>query len=273
MLSTDLKSLDYDWSLLVGKVKTIAHKIKRRWIDLLNHRYDEKVYHNFLREHAGFFFIHDPHDQLIILSKLNLGNDFEVDFVRVTDQYSPGLAYELIEMKVPWVFPFTKKGIPSNHLVTAVQQIELRKRWIRENRYQVQKYFPFLARQIGHNQKFSYTIIIGTRKNSNRWLQEINDYSDSLGTSIRSFDFLTEMIEKRWYVGRVNSHLVEHATEDKLISLANPFFKAYTDQQWKNIRTTIMKSHPDSDGIADLLLSQREVNDSFYEFKKKCNRK
>src|SRR5690554_8201463 len=104
----------YDWPSLHTKNAHIIADIKRQWMDLLEKELPERMYHNYLKEHAGFFFA--KWRTYCVISKLKLGSEFETDFVTVSDHSSNGTFYEIIEIEKPQSKLFTKDGIPSRDL-------------------------------------------------------------------------------------------------------------------------------------------------------------
>lgn len=256
------------WSLLHREARDIVIKLEKRWNKLLRENAKEEVYHSFLAEHAGFFLARLFDDESIVISKLRLGANFVVDFVKTYDHLSAGIQYEFIEIETPGAPPYTKKGNPSARLMAAVQQIDNWRMWIKDNRYEFHKIFPFYNRGIAPSERLKFTIVIGTRKNSRQWLERRNHFSEEHSIRVRSFDFLTDNLKRRGFPDFVEPHLLEHCTWEQAIELANPFFIAYSDKAWRSLIASY-KHHSGSVELTKLLLDYREYNELLLKFRKK----
>ena len=257
-----------NWFLLNTEAKPILRKIEKKWLNLLKQKESEEKYHQFLSEHAGFLLARIYDFETIVISKLRLGADYIVDFIKTYDYRSAGIQYEFIELETPWSAPYTKSGNPSSRLVTAVQQIQNWKRWMRENRYEFRKLFPFYNKGLARDERYKYSIIIGNRKNSEQWLERRNQYAEDLGITIRSFEYLTDHIKRPLISDTVDPHLCEGCSWEESNALANPFFKAYSDLSWRKLIASFKEILGSAD-LAKLLLKHREYNDLLDEFEKK----
>lgn len=255
------------WSKLNHDASPIVRKIVRQWRRLLETKMPEEAYQSFLSDHAGLFLARDYDDELIVISKLRLGSDCVVDFVRTHDESSAGICFEFIEIETPWAKPYTKRGRPSARLAEAIQQVQDWKTWMRENRYETHKILPFYNKGLERDRRFEYTILIGNRENSGQWLAQRNDLARELGISIRSFDSIEDQSHRRGYIDFVKAHLTEHCTLDEAIELANPFFKAFSDKNWREFAAEYRKGLFKG-SVAGLLLSHREYSEEFRKYTK-----
>jgi len=223
-----------DWSLLSQEHPLIVGIIDQ-WEQMLRKEHSEKVYHEFLRRHANLFLVDGREDSYFAISKLKLGSEWELDFAIPSERHSMGLYWELIEIKTPHQPPYSKKGTPSAGLTEATQQIRNWKRWIQSSRSEAKKLFSLWRIRTERQPNFRYTIVIGTRQNSEKWLDERNQYSEENGVSVHSFDYLTDRVKKRWFFDSVfvGSDSWDAENPDLRRKLANPFFEAFTDSQWK----------------------------------------
>ncbi len=259
----------YPWSVLETKCSSILHGVLNKWEKLLNAREKEEIYQDFIARHAGLFLC-DGERHLISISKLRLGADYVIDFAVAEENFSHGLYWELIEIKTPTTSPFTKKGQPVARLTGAIQQIHDWKRWILDHRREAERLFPGNGMRTERKPNFKFTIIIGSRDNSEAWLDKRNQLSDELRIDIRSFEYLTELFRMNSYHDRayIFSTEAKRLNDWQMNQLANPFCKAYTDYRWRQVlRKTIGGSHFVSQS-AEALLSYREHNhDLLSEFK------
>ncbi|MDD5153872.1 MAG: DUF4263 domain-containing protein [Desulfovibrionales bacterium] len=198
--------------------------------------YPEKIYHDFLKRHANLFLV-DGLDSYFAISKLKLGSELEIDFGIPYEDHSRGLFWELIEIKRPQTAPYTEAGVPSAKLTEATQQIRDWKRWIRTSRSEARKLFSLWSVRSVRQPNFRYTIVIGTRKNSEKWLNERNQYAEENGVRVRSFDYLTDRVKQRVYRDKafVGSGNWDEKHPELCVELANPFIEAFTDSQWKRL--------------------------------------
>lgn len=213
--------------------------IRSKWNALLKkERLHERYFHDFIARHAHMFF---PMlgNTLQVVSKIRLGAELVTDLVIVRDEASLGLSYLLIEIEPPWTAPFTKDGVASARLTRAVHQVLDWKRWLEEHRSEARKLFPSFLYPTDEQPLFRYCIVIGTRMNSRPWLRKRNDLAETLGITIRSFDWLTERllnrIQCRFFADEYHGGGAE---EDELSramknALANPFVRAMSDPEWR----------------------------------------
>ena len=256
------------WSLLYREAKSTIAALLEQWNNLLLKKSKEEVYHRFLFDYAGLFLVRNHAIESMVGSKLRLGSDYVIDFVKTWDHFSAGIQYEFIEIETPWAPPYTKKGNPSARLVEAVQQIDNWRLWIKENRYEFHRLFPFYHGGLSPSERLKFTVIIGTRENSRQWIEKRNGFAEHHGISIRSFDSLAENLRMHDFSDAVMPHLMggwcsfEHSIE-----LANPFFKAFSDEQWR----AIVFSYKKGGGrirLEELILQYREYNRLAIEFDK-----
>lgn len=214
----------------------VTDSIYTEWTELLCQEVNEHFYHDFIKKHASMFFV-DSIDTYFSISKLKLGSDLETDFAVPIDNRSLGLSWNLVELKTPKSVPYNKNGTPSATLTKAVQQVMDWKQWLKTNRTIAGKMFQSRGVRVVNDPNFTFTIIIGSRENSLKYLGKRNDYAKSLNIKIRSFDYLTEQLRRKTfhnYVRLYDGNWDEkHLPERKL--LANPFFEALNDTQWKKI--------------------------------------
>lgn len=224
-----------NWSLL-NNDRTIVNEAIEQWQALLDGCHPERVYHDFLKRNANFFLINGL-DTYFAVSKLKLGSEFEVDFAIPVEGYSKGLFWELIEIEKPQDAPYNRNGSPSASLTHATQQIRNWKRWIQESRTQTMKLFSVGKVRASRNPNFRFSIIIGTRENSERWLEERNQYSLENGIEVRSFDYLTDCLKNRYFRDRsaLGSGMWQQENPGLSKKLANPFVEALTDSEWKEL--------------------------------------
>jgi len=259
------KPSDLDnWSLLNNELMSLRHKVILEWQELVVSNAKEEQYQKFLSKQAGMFFL-DAHSKFICIEKIRLGADYVIDFAVVTEGYSNGLSWELIEIELPHAIPFTKEGIPSARLSRAIQQIHNWKRWLIDNRRDAEKLFPAYGIRTKRNANFKFSVLIGTRDNSSLWIEQREQLSTNLGIELLSFDRLTEWLERRWFS---NKTFIDSSsrplTEWQKKYLANPFAMAMSDKEWRKflkerIRGKIYGAHftPTS---AELLLKYRSFN-------------
>lgn len=224
-----------EWSKLSDSHPVIADIIGK-WQQLLNEEHTEKVYHDFLKKHANLFLV-DGLGSYFAISKLKLGSGFELDFAIPYNDRSLGLTWELIEIKRPQAAPYTNNGLPSAKLTEATQQVRNWMDWIKTSRAEALRLFSLAKARTIRQPNFRYTIIIGTRNNSEKWLAERNQYAEENRVHVRSFDYLTDRLKRRAY--RDKAFLADGPWDsnnpDLCNALANPFIEAFTDSQWKRL--------------------------------------
>mgnify|MGYP001266254719 CR=1 FL=1 len=222
-----------DWSKL-QKENPIIQSIGSDWERLCSRTCNEHRYHDYIKGHAGFFLV-DGINSFFAISKLKLGSNMETDFAIPVENHSMGLFWELIEIKTPKAAPYSAKGTPSSSLVRAVQQVQDWKDWILDNRSTAMRIFQARRVRMCQNPNFKFTVIIGTRENSEKFLDKRNRFATSQNIEIRSFEYLTERFRRRVFFEQVwllnGMWDKKHPREQSL--LANPFFEAMTDSSWK----------------------------------------
>lgn len=198
------------------------------WENLLDKNLTEKYYHKFLADNAGLFLGND--DCHLAISKLKLGSELETDFVTVTDGFSNGNLYELIEIKQPSAKLFTEKGMISSDLNRATQQIRDWKRWLIDNRTWFKNHLPTISTRVVNKSHLKFKIIIGRRLSNTKDIDKRNQIGEEIGAEIRSFDYLTDRLRKRVFYPTAWLSDKNYMYEQ---SIANPFYKAISDSDWK----------------------------------------
>lgn len=257
----------YEWTKLEEEGKYLLDKIEIRWKKLLHGKEKEEVYQSFISEYAGFFFGNIT-ECYFSISKLRLGADYITDFIYCIDEHSNGLTYNFVEIETPHYPPFTKKGNPSARLSNAIQQIMSWKSWIKNNRDEVRKLLPAIGHRVYRNPNIRFIIIIGNRSNSKKWIERRFDISEELKISIRSFDYLSDLLKKRMidnYVWEFSAELMQ-LDSSVLNGLANPFYTAYTDSSWRRIISEMSPYTHFTPYNAEILLKYRRYNELFNEF-------
>lgn len=260
----------FEWDKLDDEARSIVEDILKDWLELLTRKHKEEIYHKFLSEHAGFFLKYQTEVNLFI-SKLRFGADFITDFVVGRDQHSDGLWYELIEIETPHEPPFNQKGNPSARLSVAIQQVQNWRRWIIDNRREVRKLFPsYGVRTSKIDPNFNFKIIIGTRENSEKWLERRNDLANQLGIKIRSFDYFTDSLLTKFFPNSCGFGSTEegYLTSVERNMLANPFCVAYSDATWRKIVSEPRYVHHFFCMNAKALLENNSYNWRYNEFVK-----
>ena len=269
MGSSEFAQEIYPWGLLdpgyVGR--SIVNTVISDWNNLLNVGAIEKDYHQFVAEHAGFFF---GASTSIVISRLKLGSDLETDFVLVTDHASYGFIYELIELETPHISPTTGSSDYSARLTHAVGQIIAWEDWLKDHPEEVRKLFPSKLSRLYGERNFAFSIYIGRRDDERTNLIVRNRLSRKLGIEIRSFDSLTDRLETRQFSSFPPSISEQmKGFDNKTINqLANPFFKASQHSDWKRI-VTDQAFEPFAHMLAKnatLLLRYRAYNNRLKDF-------
>ncbi len=198
------------------------------WEQLLNQNLTENKYQTYLTNNAGFFLTRD--NCHLVISKLKLGSELETDFVTLTDGFSNGNKFELIEIKQPGAKLFTEKGIMSSDFNKATQQIRDWKRWLIDNPSWFKKYLPTVSTRVISKSFLNFKIIIGRRTRNLYEIEKRNQIGKEIGAEIRSFDYLTDKLKTReFYPYTWLSNKAECYAEE----ISNPFFKAMSDSEWK----------------------------------------
>ncbi|KYK30660.1 MAG: hypothetical protein AYK19_18095 [Theionarchaea archaeon DG-70-1] len=194
---------------------------------------------------------------------MRLSSQYEVDFVVLTDQYSLGIGYELIEIETPHMKLFTSRSDPSARLTHSIRQVLDWKNWVEENPNEVKKLFPASLIDRAGKPNFKLTVIVGKRSNIRELLPFRNKYADNLGIHIRSFDYLGDLLRNKHFnpFPTITSPQMRSLSPQVLNQLANPFFKAYGDREWRNIaQSDTFNPYHVIACNADLLLEHREYN-------------
>lgn len=258
----------YDWSIL-DKDRTLINNVTNEWTELLNNKaLKEEDYHQYLARHAGLFFSFGV-NRLVVISKLRFGADYVADFVVPFDNGSYGFGYNIIELESPHANIYTSKGNPSARLTAAIQQILNWKSWVESNRTEAQKLFPSVQFKVYNNPNIIYTVVIGTRENSAQYLDKRDILTRQTDIKIRSFDSFTDKIKQRPFFTYtcLCSAQENNLAVDVRVQLANPFFSAYSDSDWRHIVKSrdFRYSHMVAQN-ADLLLQKRKYSAVYDEF-------
>lgn len=256
----------YKWSLLNDGARSIVNALSKEWAELINQPEKEELYHTFLAANAGFFLC-DFHLKFFCISKLRLGADYVIDFAVPKEGYSNGLTWELIEIETPHIPPYTLDGIPSARLSRAIQQIQDWKRWMSENRREAEKLFPGYGVRTTRNPNFKFTVIIGNRANSARWLEKRNQYAKDIKIGIRSFSYLSNLIKERYfgdstYIGSSEEQSMSQWERNNLV---NPFSSAFSDVQWRALVSEYKAGAHFVPKLAPKLLLYRPYNIYMFE--------
>lgn len=266
------------WDRFAGKHCPQMKSIRSRWTSLLRkEKLHERYYHDFIARHAHSFF---PMlgESIQVISKIRLGAELVTDLVLVRDEASMGLSYFLIEIEPPWAAPFTKDGVASARLTRAIHQILDWKRWLEEHRSEARKLFPSFLHYADPKTLFEFCVVIGTRQNSRPWLEKRNHLAETLGISIRSFDWLTGCLSARsQYCSFVDVYIGGGAEEDKLNpeiknALANPFVRAMTDPEWREFISGRFSDGHMVGHHAERLLKFRRTNSHEAQFLRRLTR-
>lgn len=211
---------------------TINNEFKKdkiqEWNNLLSQNLTENFYHKYLYDNAGLFLGNT--DCHLVISKLKLGSELETDFVTLTDGFSNGNKFNLIEIKQPNVKLFTDKGLMSSDFNKATQQVRDWKRWLIDNPSWFKKFLPTISTRVISQSHLKFTIIIGRRLTNPRDIEKRNQIAEEIGAEIRSFDYLTDRFKTREFYPTAWLENGNEYFEDKI---ANPFFKAFKDSEWK----------------------------------------
>jgi hypothetical protein len=220
-----IESFITEWTSLIDNAQT-------REIDCLG----------FIRENTGLL-LFEPPETTIVLSEVALGSDYVIDFVRVTEGFSAGTKYELIEFESPNSRMYNKNGKTSARLNGAIDQVHEWRRWIREHRSQAEKIFPSACWGCGSEPLFSYSIVMSRREESvtvrNKNWSKLHD----CGVSIMSYDRLTDWVSRRFFTDDFLCGLAsqdhKYLSQRKLLNLAAcPFFRAMRHAEWKELNPT-----------------------------------
>jgi hypothetical protein len=232
------------WQTLRTTLRSHHDQVVQDWIELLESGAGERAGMKFLNEHAGFFFC-DSSRRLITISEFELGADFRPDFVVTHDFSSFGFSYEFIEIQDPNEQPLKTDGQFSKGLNEAVAQITKWNKWLAGNKDTAKRILP--SREFLRDDRLAarYTIIIGRRKNQDSLLALRNYNSDNLNIQIRSFDYLTETLQERYFAPLPNLASFEMDQVDTVVrnKLVNPFRMAIPSAEWRRVVSTLEDRH------------------------------
>lgn len=217
-----------DWYKEIQTGNILASKTAE-FQDLMDEELNESVYQSHLAENAGFFLGND--NCHLVISKLKLGSELETDFVTLTDGFSNGNVIELIEIKQPSAKLFTEKGLMTAEFNRACQQIRDWKRWLIDNKSWLHKFLPTTSTRVIRDSNLKFKIIIGRRIQNPHDIEKRNQISSELGAEIRSFDYLIDSVKTRKFYPHAWTEDAGNLYEQEL---ANPFYRAFSDSEWKH---------------------------------------
>lgn len=259
------KNKMYNWISLEEEDSAIISSLVQQWRNMLNLNLKENDYHQFIHDHAGFFFGND--NCYLTVSKLKLGCDYETDFVNVIDQRSNGIIYEFIEIEKPSSKLFTSNGVPAKDLSSAVQQIRDWKRFLIENKTWFRKYLPSQTTRVINNAGIKFTIIIGRRTDNSLEIEKRNQIADELRVNIRSFDHLTDLLMRRRFFNEACLDTEKGLWMENQIE--NPFYKAICDSKWRDFCSSRFNWTHFYKNNCDKIIELRDYNKLMFEFFKK----
>lgn len=211
------------------KIDNDFKKIKiLEWMSLLDQSLTENYYHKYLSKNAGLFL--GAENCHLVISKLKMGSELETDFVTLSDGFSNGNQFELIEIKQPGTKLFTSKGLMTADFNRAVQQIRDWKRWLIDNPTWLRKYLPTISTRVVFNSHLKFKIVIGRRLSNPFEIEKRNQIAEEIGAEIRSFDYITDRFNLRDFRRAAWLENEYHFFKEEV---GNPFYKALTDSQWK----------------------------------------
>jgi len=267
---THRKDMFIRWSLLNMEGKRFHKSIIDDWNKLLKINHKEEVYHKFISENIGLFYTPGWHSVLAI-NKLRLDVNHIPDLVIIRDNFSNGLIYNIIELKKPSDMVYTKSGNPSSVLTKAIQQIQNYAQWLKENRTEAQRLFPSLGLRLHIDPTIVFTIIIGRRDIEAENINKRNNFAKSLEINIRSYDFLTDRLLENNYFDNVSVSSFRNEQAPYYANrLANPFYSAISDVEWRNmlIAKEYIYPHPFNKSYK-YLLEHRKYSKYYEMFMKK----
>lgn len=225
-----------EWSKLRSTGRPILEKLAFDYESLIQKpSVTESAVHRFIATHAHLM-LRDHFNFCTAISKLRFGADYISDFVVIRDNWSAGICYHFIEIERPDSAPFTKEGIASSRLSRAIQQVLSWKSWLDDHGHEARRLFPSSERNPEGRPGFTYEIVIGTRMNSEQWLERRNTLASTLGVSIRSFDSLKDRILRQTGFRDLSSVGDERALSDADRNrLASPFLGAMSDPEWRDL--------------------------------------
>lgn len=235
----------FAWSKITGS--PLHQKIIDEWTTLLNDsEKKESDYQLFISDHAGFFFPRnqDYNGNQLVLEKTCLGSDYITDFVNLLCNRSYGFGYTLIEIESPHDKLYTKSGTPSVAFNSALEQIRSWKRWISANMDTAKRIFPSKEFAITGIPSIKYMIIIGRREDGQEVLEKRNQIFRDEGIEVRSFDYLTDVIEFRSFYSHLwISNDFSFISEQDNNEFSSPFYKAIPDATWRKMLKEFLPNH------------------------------
>jgi len=110
------------------------------------------------------------------------------------------------------------------------------RQWLDEHSSEARRLFPSYRHVFNLSASFDFEIIIGTRQNSEPWLDRRRILSESLGISIRSFDSITPRFTQTMGFEAFSSIGDEKDFDLNIRNqLACPFIQALTDADWREM--------------------------------------
>lgn len=135
----------------------------------------------------------------------------------------------------------------SRGLNEAIAHISKWHKWLAGNRDTAKRILP--SREFLRDDRLaaSYTIITGRRKTKDSLLALRNYHSDNsnLNIQIRSFDYMTENLQERYFAPLPNLASVEMNNVDTVVRnrLVNPFRMAIPSGEWRKVVSTLEDQH------------------------------
>jgi hypothetical protein len=230
------------WGSLMTQRSSVIEKVIAKWEALLDDdKTTERDCLSFVQDHGALFFGQDP-SAPILLSEIRLGADYRIDFVTAVDGYSDGTSYSLWEFESPQISPLRKDGKISAGLSGALDQVNDWARWLSQERSQSRSLFPSYRWQYGEQAIFQRVIVIGRRHQANQYRDKIWSRIHDRGVTVISYDRFTDILKRRvfWDVYRMSEPWcsdLELREPNALNYAACPFFRALSDQKWKQLRS------------------------------------
>lgn len=255
------------WSLLSRDLRGIHHGVIAAWEKLISDETtNERKCLEFVRDHAALFF-QRSNIQPIVISELSLGSDYRVDFVIVTEGFSGGTTYKLIEFESPNSKLYKSNGKSSSRLSEAIDQVLEWRRWISQHRSQARKIFPSIRWGANAQPTFTYQIVIGRRNETELVQDKIWSRIHDQAIEVVSYDRLTNLLRYPFFDDRfpaeVSSEGQDYLNRPDLLNLAAcPFTKAVPDAVWRKLTSEHQwrfGSHIIPPYL-DLVVSEKRVN-------------
>lgn len=247
------------WSWLNNRANFVRKQVISEWNQLVNKKKLKEVQLNKFIATYPAFFLTDATESFFAISELRLGSDYVIDFVIPIDNRSRGYIYKIIEMELPSSILFKSNGDKSSNLNHAIDQIENWKGWIEKNQANINRIFPGV---FGYwEDHFEFTIIIGNRENTKKWITKRNRISSRYKINIRSFDSLLDYCTNKTFVDVMSPYLSSEAKglpKHVRNALVNPFYKTYSDKDWKKVVNNIVPVSHFVEFHADIFLQRRK---------------